>query len=219
MAASSSSRAVQILSGILSVAGCAWMCALLLRTWVDPMAVEGGRWVALGVGIMVMEFILVHSGTMIAGAGMMGPSPWKLVLALVGLYSLFGLAIAFAFDSMLLLGTFAAIMIPRVMAAVSPSSEARTLTLARSGISAMLYLVVAFVSVLVPFPEGGLDSSVLNAVYPDRGDGEWEREPQRALAAGALYFGVLALVELGVLVRQSKGGTVGASLFVERPPG
>jgi hypothetical protein len=204
------SRITQLLTGLLSVGGCAWMCALLVHTWVDPMAVEGGRWVSLGVGIMVMEFILVHSGAMIAGVSMSRHSPRALLAVLAGFYSLFGLTIAFAFDSYLLLWTFVAIMIPRIVTATSQAPEARQLTMARSVTSAMLYLLVAFASIAVPFPEGGLNAGVLDAVYPDRGGGEWEREPQRALAAGAIYFGVLALIELGVLLRGTPRAAVTA---------
>ena len=51
-----------LLIAFMGAAPCWCMAMLFFRTWQTPMAIDGGRWVKLAVGIMCLEFILVHSG-------------------------------------------------------------------------------------------------------------------------------------------------------------
>ena len=59
-----------------------------------------------------------------------------------------------------------------------------------------LYLLVVFATVLIPIPEWGVSSAIVNDVYPQRGGGLWEQEPERAIAGGAVYFLLIGLLEL-----------------------
>ena len=52
--------------GVLTAAPCFVLAATLILTWIDPMSVNQGKWVRFGVGIMVLEFVLVHSGAMMS---------------------------------------------------------------------------------------------------------------------------------------------------------
>jgi hypothetical protein len=193
----------RVIPGVLGALSCWWLAITLARVWWTPMAVDHGRWVKLGVGIMVLEFILVHSGAMLpamaASSKTLGRKPVLLVSAL---YVLFGAAIALAFKSIMLICTFSGIMIPRWLGILFDSDQARAQQIKRSGMSVMLYLGVAFLSVFVPFPAGGLTPEILNQVYPNRGRGIWEQSPQQALAAGIIYFGVLGLMELIAALKQ-----------------
>jgi len=195
------------LAGVAAALSCWSMAYVLARAWFTPMAIENGRWVSLGVGIMVMEFILVHAAGMLPGLLKSEKSPVKPLIYVSLLYVVFGVSIALAFKSRLLFGVFLAIMIPRWFGLFTGLGEAREPQLKRAGISAALYLLVAFLSVFVPFPQGGLNSAVLAEVYPNRGSGLWEKRPQQALAAGVIYFGVLGVAELILALRQSRAST------------
>jgi hypothetical protein len=60
-------RTLRLITALVGGVSCLSMAVTLYRTWQTPMAVEGGRWVSLGVGIMVLELLLVHSGVMLPG--------------------------------------------------------------------------------------------------------------------------------------------------------
>lgn len=68
-------------------------------------------------------------------------------------------------------------------------------TMARSGVSILLYLSAMFLSVFIPFPAAGITTEVLDKAYPGRESGLWEHSPQQALLAGMFYFGILGLWE------------------------
>ncbi|MFT7471193.1 MAG: hypothetical protein ACI8XU_001088 [Kiritimatiellia bacterium] len=57
--------------------------------------------------------------------------------------------------------------------------------MARSDIGVLLYLLVVSGTVFLSIPELSITGSVLNGPYPDRGDGLWEKEPERAIAGAA----------------------------------
>jgi hypothetical protein len=52
----------------------------------------------------------------------------------------------------------------------------------------------------------GITGTVLDEVYPDRGGGLWEKEPERAIEVAALYFLIIGLAEITVLRPSSKQG-------------
>lgn len=69
----------------------------------------------------------------------------------------------------------------------------------RIGFGMLLYLLAVMGSIFLPIPELGINSSVLADVYPQRGSGLWEKQPERAIAAAAAYFLLLGLGELFIL--------------------
>ena len=71
----------------------------------------------------------------------------------------------------------------------------------------LLYLLVVSGTLFLPIPELGIIGTVLNEVYPDRGGGLWEKEPERAIAVAALYFFLISLAEITVLRPSSKQGS------------
>jgi len=194
----------RILTGLFGMASCWWMSVTLVRTWLTPMAVDEGRWVRLGVGIMALEFVLVHAGTMMAAMGStlgrMGPivadrPRWPLFLVSL-VYVVFGVCIPLAFKSQQLFWTFLAVMIPRWVSLFLDPPGAFTQQIIRSVFSVVFYIGVVILSVAVQFPAKGLTPQVLDQVYPGRGKGIWEQTPQQALVAGAVYFFLIGLVQL-----------------------
>lgn len=176
---------------------CFIVAGTLLRTWIDPMSVSGGSWVTFGIGIMVLEFVLIHSGAMMASwQASESNSLTKTIIVMTCFYGLFAGAMAAAFKSWDLLLIFTAVMLTRWARILFDPSHAREEAVRRSGISVLFYLIAVFVTLFMPIPELGITSSVLNDVYPDRGSGAWERDPEIALAAGILYFSLLGIAEL-----------------------
>ena len=64
---STTSRSMQWVAAIAAALPCFYLSYVLVRVWIDPRAVDDGNWVRFGVGLMVLEFILLHSGAMTTG--------------------------------------------------------------------------------------------------------------------------------------------------------
>jgi len=194
-----------LFAGIMGAAPCWVMTVLFIITWLKPMTFEEGRWVKLGVGIMVLEFILVHSGVFFAVFSQRWEKSerpigrmqrYGIILLLLCFYTLFAVAFSFAFNTWTLFWIFLWVTASRLLTPIFNPEEGSRLMLYRSFISVVLYIFSAFLSVLVIIPRAGLTGQVLDRVYPDRGSGIWEQDPQQALLAGMVYFGILGLWEL-----------------------
>ncbi len=175
------------------------MAGLFITAWWWPLQLEDGRWVKLGVGVMVLEFILVHSGgvmhhLMVEKAAW---NPLQQVLGFIGLYLLFGASIALVFKSWWLLGSFALVMSGRLYAVFHGMGEMdRAIAQRRMSASVLLYLGLLFTTLVLPVPPGGVTPEILDSVWPNRGGGAWTDQPEKALAMGAAYFLLLGLVEM-----------------------
>lgn len=88
---------------------CFMMAARLLQVWSDPMSVEAGGWVRLGVGLFVMEFVLLQAGIFLAGLSVdarVHGAGWLPMLGLTAFLGLFAAAVALAFRSRMLFFSF-----------------------------------------------------------------------------------------------------------------
>ena len=86
-------------SCIWSAGSCWFIAGMFVTAWWWPRTLDDGRWVKLGVGVLVLEFILIHSGaflnsTLTQGAG----------------WTREGKVIALAFQSWWIFGSFTLIM-------------------------------------------------------------------------------------------------------------
>ncbi len=181
-----------------SAVSCWVMAGMFVTSWWWPRELDHGRWVKLGVGVLILEFILIHSGAFLNNL-MTQKAGWardRTVLALLAFYTMFGLAIAFAFRSWWILGTFALVMSGRLWSVFAGQSEIdRAISQRRVAASALLFLGLTFATVFFSVPRGGINPDLLGEVWPERKGGLWERSPERALAMGAAYFLALGLVE------------------------
>ncbi len=164
------------------------------------MSIDNGHWVRFGVGIMVLEFVLVHSGAFIASMSMDSESSTmnklKVFAGFFLFYGLFAGAMAMAFQSWMLFLIYSTVMASRWIGVLTHPAEAREAAVKRSGLSVVYYLLATFLSIFIPWPNLGITGSVLREVYPDRGSGHWEVHPESALAAGIIYFTLLGITEL-----------------------
>jgi hypothetical protein len=181
---------------------CWFAAGCFLVAWWSPRAIDGGRWVKFAIAVLLFEFLTIHATAMLTfGVRKVGaahhadetPRTW---LWLVIGYALFAVALAFVFGSVVLLLSFAVLLAARVRAIYHPDDAAALVSLHRRvAVSAILFLLLTFASVLIPMPAGGIDAGLLRQVWPDRGTGLWEQRPQQALAVGFFYFLILGWVE------------------------
>lgn len=202
-----------LVAGVMGAAPCWVMAILFFRVWQTPMVIDEGRWVKLAVGIMVLEFILVHSGGFFGALSQRTDKTGRqitlshriaLMVGLVCVYLIFAASFSVAFKSWYLFGVFCWVTASRLLSMFLDTKHDSNTMMARSGVSVMLYVSAAFLSIFVRIPRAGLTPEVLNAVYPGRGSGEWEQNPQQALLAGMFYFGLLGLWELCAPFRAEK---------------
>jgi hypothetical protein len=173
----------------------------LLRVWRDPMSVDNGRWVRYGVGLFVLEFILLHAGVMIGGAAAAdgGGFDWG-VLLLLGFYALFAGAIAMGFRDTSLFRTFLWVIGGRAVGSLlGISTESQTLFLAHSLIGMVLYFVLVMTSVFIPWPRRGITPEIAAEQRVPRSSGLWVEQPHRAIGPAAVYYLLLGLAEVALL--------------------
>lgn len=188
--------AAETIGRLFGALGCWLLAGSFLVAWWWPRALDDGRWIGFGVGVLIFEFLTIHATAFMTFGlrkkGVRVPGMWWLL----PMYVVMAAGIALAFKSWLLFGSFAALMVGRVRAFYQPEDRtALVATHRRVAVSATLFILLAFATVLIPLPAGGIDSSLLNQVWPDRGDGLWEQRPQQALAMGFVYFLALGWVE------------------------
>lgn len=175
------------------------MAGMFITAWWWPRTLDNGRWVKLGVGILVLEFILIHSGAFL-NSSLMQRTGWARVqklIALGAIYTLFGVAIALAFQSWWIFGSFVLVMSGRIWSVFAGQTDMdRAVSQRRVVASAMLFLGLTFATLFLPLPRGGLNDALLTEVWPARGRGAWEQRPEIALAMGTAYFLLLGLVEV-----------------------
>ncbi|MBX3727169.1 MAG: hypothetical protein KF823_14765 [Xanthomonadales bacterium] len=164
-----------------------------LTLWIAPLAL-GESGVRNALLVMLVEFVLIHAAGFLGGLLLNPVMPrGKRVLALAGFtgfYLLFVGAFMLAFREWwpvlvfgwLVLGKFGLIVTGR------GASEAQT---AVWGMSALIYLLGAFVTILLPLPRLGVGVEVVGQLGLP-GSGLWVEQPHRVLAFGFLYFGLLA---------------------------
>ncbi len=172
----------------------------LLHVWRRPLEIEDGRWVQLGVGVMVLEFVLLHAGVLLASLAMAADGLATTILATVGLsvfYGLFAVVIAYAFKSRMLLESFLWMIGGRLLAMlIGISTEESQLILNWSVVAMLLYVPLVIASVVVPFPRLGITAKIAGAKRLSNASGVWVDEPHRAIGAGAIYFHALGVAAL-----------------------
>jgi hypothetical protein len=184
------------------------LVAVLTRSWLDPMSVDEGAWVPLAVGLMALEFILLHSGVFMGTVAFQAKSVarrYGLFALLAGFYGIFAVAFSLVTGSWEVVEIFGFLMAGRLVTLMVATGEGKQQLIARSAAGIATYIPIVFLTVFVPFPKLGVTAAVLSEVYPDRGGGIWEQHPERAIAGAILYFGVMGLFELWQLARLPGG--------------
>ena len=178
---------------------CIMMAARMFRTWRDPLSVDNGNWVRHGVGIMLMEFMVVHSGGFIGAyaAGHVDSSPVALLLLSL-FYAGFAALMAWVFKSRDLFKYFISLMGGRLLTVCLPVFRDDAAYLgSRAGVAVLLYICMAFLTVF-PLPRGGITTDVADRCMKGAGGGIWVSFPHRPILAGAIYFFLMGCAELAL---------------------
>lgn len=166
------------------------------------MCRDDGEWLRLGLGLMILELVLLHSGAFMASVMAKQQSLSKRLQVLTGLfvfYALMVLGFALSLDSQSLLWIFGGVCLGYLATALTNAEAGGASMMARSANGVLLYILIVFGTVFLPVPEWGVSAPVLTEVYPDRSGGLWEREPERAIAGAALYFLLMDIAEIKTL--------------------
>jgi hypothetical protein len=173
----------------------------LLAVWRDPLSIDGGRWVRYGVGLFVVEFILLHAGVMLGGAAAAsgGGFDWG-VLLLLGFYGLFAGAFALGFRNSALFTSFIIVIGGRALGSLlGISTESQALFMAHSLIGIMLYFVLVIASVIIPWPRRGITEAIAAEQRVPGSSGLWVEQPHRAIGPAAIYYLLLGIAEVALL--------------------
>ncbi|MDX1680419.1 MAG: hypothetical protein R3242_06795 [Akkermansiaceae bacterium] len=194
---------LQVVMAICFAIPCFVMSVHLAKVWRDPMAMEEGAWVNRGMGIFIMEFILLHAGVFIGSAMAETSHMGVRLLVLLGLilfYGIFAAAISWAFKSRQILNSFLWLIGGRFVAIVIGVSEEKAeLITMHSLYASMVYLAVVFATVFVPFPEFGITDSIARRFRLEGASGLWVDKPHRAIGGATIYYFLVGVMEIGLL--------------------
>jgi hypothetical protein len=176
------------------------MGAVYLAAWIAPARL-GAQPIAPLTLIMLLEFLVVHSGGF-AGKVMLGPlRSDRKVTALIGLgifYTLFVAAFALAFRTWWPVVSFWVLMMNRMLSVLlgqAQSGDERAMLQRGWAAGVLFYLAFGGLTTMVPMPRLGLTSDLLASQHLP-GSGLWIDQPWRVMAFGFLYFTATGLSEL-----------------------
>ena len=170
-----------------------------------PLAGNNRQWAADAVALMALEFVMVHAGFMSLLVVTTGARARRIALAaaLCAVYLMFIVAFSRLFGQLAMTLAAAALLAGRLADAAASGQDGFT---ERAGVSifgVFLYVIVVAGSAgPVRFPAFGFTPEVLRELRPLLGDGSvvWGAEPQRVVAAAAVYFLAQGLFELARLL-------------------
>lgn len=196
-------------AGVFSALPDILLAGFFVFTWVNPLAFDTLTVKRL-TALTLLEFIVMHSAPF---SGLIALSPMARktkVFALLGLgcfYMLFAYGFAKAFDSSWPVYSFVGLMLNRllgvVVGAVPRGAYAGYLTSCWI-VGALTYLLAIAFAAVAPLPRLGVTPEVVAAQHFVV-QGLWPEQPHRALAFGAIYFGVVAVWEIvgrGIIIKR-----------------
>ena len=174
---------------------------IFLYAWIAPF-----HWretlVAELLLVMLVEFILIHSapflGSIVLASTQTLQTRLKLFAGLTTFYSLFIGTYAYVYKTWMPVIAFAWLLSAKLVSIVSDRQHTEHQKLRMRGYwgaSFCFYLLAVFATAFIPFPELGITR--YGSAYGILGDsGAWVRHPHTVIAAGFLYFGLLAVTKL-----------------------
>jgi hypothetical protein len=173
---------------------------IFLYAWIAPL-----HWrktlVADLMLVMLVEFILIHSapflGSVVMASGEALRKRLKAFAGLSILYSLFIGGFALGFKSWWPVMAFVWLVTAKLASILTDRHHTRRQQQRMQGywgMSVLYYLLAVFATLFLPVPEFGITRH--GHAYGIPGSGEWVSHPNIVVAAGFLYFGLLAATKL-----------------------
>lgn len=175
--------------------------AMFVVTWAVPDAL-GRRMVAYLMGVMLLEFVIIHSSGFMGVVWLGDKTRTERVLTLLGIatfYSVFAGGLALVFESWWPFIGFWGLTANKLLGVLvgrSPREMELDLLQHGWGGALALYVLAVTVTILAPLPALGVTRDVLSSQRLPGAGLPWTDEPQRVIAAGYLYFTALALSEM-----------------------
>ena len=178
---------------LISAAGNFFLAGLYMAAWVCPTWLGEGTVVSM-VGMLLVEFPLIHSGLILGHVLATEKRSFKWAMSLGGLAIVY---LAFAAGISVLVRRWApvlallAMLVNKVGGVLVRSSGPKDLAreTPRWVMSAVYYLGAVFLSMFWPFPRLGITGHISRRAL-------WLEDPHQAVAAGTIYFLWLAFYEL-----------------------
>jgi hypothetical protein len=197
------------LASIFSAAPLLWMAWTLAALWVRPASnPDAVSWVRFGLGLMLLEFVLLHSGVFVGALCGAARQWWKRALVFAGLvvfYGIFAAAFALGTASRAVLEIYGFVMLGRFVSVVADAGRGTEMFILRSVGGIAIYIPLVIASGVLPWPRLGITDELAAAARTPNSSGVWVDEPHRAIAAGAIYFLLMGLIELRVAFKTPQG--------------
>lgn len=173
------------------------IAVVLVMIWVEPASVAGGDWLKLGAMMVMIEFLLLHSGAFMS----VGPAVCKKTGQQVAWF--FGFALLYAvffagMASMIGQGYIAwlltGVLLSRLLTLVILRDRRGTILMLQRSAVGMIILILTMFLPLIPVPELGITEAIRYETFGSVHDSLSEH-PERFLAWGALYFLLTGMIE------------------------
>ncbi|HVS12710.1 MAG TPA: hypothetical protein VMV46_02205 [Thermoanaerobaculia bacterium] len=190
------------MTSLVAAAPLFWMSWTLAALWVRPASnPDAVGWVRFGIALMLLEFVLLHSGAFVGAFCGAVRTRLKRILVFAGLvvfYGLFVVGFALGTSSRAVLEIYGFVMLGRLVSVMADAGAGMEMFIARSVGGVLVYLPLVFASVLLPWPRLGITGELASAARTPGSSGIWVEEPHRVIAVGAIYFLVMGVLEVRV---------------------
>ncbi len=188
------------LRGLISALPDAATAALYAICWFAPASLGYG-WIKTLMLLMLIEFVVVHSGAFL-GQTVLGNSPRstkiKSIVGLGAVYMLLVLAFSVALGEWWPVAAFGWLLVGKFLMVVlepRPRDEERQRLTSIWAASVAAYVFAVLAAAFLPVAEFGIHAAArAGAAIP--GSGLWVEQPQSVIAAGLIYFALLAWIKL-----------------------
>jgi hypothetical protein len=172
-------------------------CGLVL-VWLEPVTALGGDWLRAAVSMVLIEFLLLHSGAFMAAGPTIFPLRWQRLAWFLGFSAVYAISlISYARwcenDSVLWL--LIGVVISRLLTLVVLHDQRGTILMLQRSAVGMIVLIVTAVICFIPWPPLGITESMRYNAFGETGD-LLSTYPQRMIAWGVAYFTLMGLIEV-----------------------
>lgn len=174
------------------------VAATLLLIWLEPRTVADGQWLKLAAMMILIEFLLLHSGAFMAVGPVVCRKPWQQVAwfsAFTAFYGLFFAGVSAYIGRTQVGWMLAAVLLSRLLTLILLRDRRGTiLMLQRSAVGMVILLLTMFIC-LIPFPDLGISEALRAEAFGPAEDALSEH-PERFIAWGLAYFLIMGAIEL-----------------------
>lgn len=174
------------------------LCWILWQVWQDPSGALGGNWLRAAATLVLLEFLLLHSGAFMAAGPFACRKWWQHILWFVGFGAIYAVSIVMYTrwaDNDYVFWLVIGVLASRLMTLLIFRDKAEIILMLQRSAFGMVLLLFTAVLCFFPWPPLGITEPIREAAF-GRSDDMLDAYPQRTLAWGIAYFFLMGLVEL-----------------------